>query len=167
MNRSVALRGGAVLSMLLGFVPGLLFLVIGFVGGVYVDQRFPEYVPFIGHRSESNVDLSQVQEAVRLIQADYVDGNLDSTKLSHGTVQGLVNSLGDPFTVYFDPDQYKRLQQSYQGKYTGIGVYLSFSTGYQVISGPVARSRAGGAGLRTGDGRVQGLSTYGRGSENR
>ena len=63
MNRSVALRGGAVLSMLLGFVPGLLFLVIGFVGGVYVDQRFPEYVPFIGHRSASNVDLSQVQEA--------------------------------------------------------------------------------------------------------
>src|SRR5207253_7294413 len=137
MNRSVALRGGAVLSMLLGFVPGLLFLVIGFVGGVYVDQRFPEYVPFIGHRSESNVDLSQVQEAVRLIQADYVDGNLDSTKLSHGTVQGLVNSLGDPFTVYFDPEQYKRLQQSYQGTYTGIGIYLSFRIGNTVISGIV------------------------------
>src|SRR5205807_3299082 len=151
MNRSVALRGGAVLSMLLGFVPGLLFLVIGFVGGVYVDQRFPEYVPFIGHRSESNVDLSQVQEAVRLIQADYVDGNLDSTKLSHGTVQGLVNSLGDPFTVYFDPDQYKRLQQSYQGKYTGIGIYLSFSTGYPVISGTVPGSPAAFAGLKAGD----------------
>jgi carboxyl-terminal processing protease len=151
MNRSVALRGGAVLSMLLGFVPGLLFLVIGFVGGVYVDQRFPEYVPFIGHRSESNVDLSQVQEAVRLIQADYVDGNLDSTKLSHGTVQGLVNSLGDPFTVYFDPEQYKRLQQSYQGKYTGIGIYLSFGTGYPVISGTVPGSPAAFAGLKAGD----------------
>src|SRR5437879_2725337 len=151
MNRSVALRGGAVLSMLLGFVPGLLFLVIGFVGGVYVDQRFLEYVPFIGHRSESNVDLSQVQEAVRLIQADYVDGNLDSTKLSHGTVQGLVNSLGDPFTVYFDPEQYKRLQQSYQGKYTGIGIYLSFSTGYPVISGTVPGSPAAFAGLKAGD----------------
>src|SRR5205814_10222590 len=119
MNRSVALRGGAVLSMLLGFVPGLLFLVIGFVGGVYVDQRFPEYVPFIGHRSESNVDLSQVQEAVRLILADYVDGNLDSTKLSHGTVQGLVNSLCDPFMVYFDPEPFTRVQECYQCTCTG------------------------------------------------
>ena len=151
MNRSAALRGGAVFGLIVGLLPGLLFLVVGFAGGVYVDQRFPEYVPYVAHRSTARVDLTQVQEAARLIQADYVDGNVDGKKLSQGTVQGLVNSLGDPFTTYFDPDQYKRLQQTYQGKYTGIGIYLSFGSGYPTITGTVAGSPAAAAGLKSGD----------------
>src|SRR5438105_11594192 len=141
MNLRVALRGGAI----------VLILVIGFVAGLYVDQAYPAYVPYVGDHSASRIDLSQAQEAARLLQADDVDSNVDSRKPSHGTVQGLVNSLGDPFTVYFDPEQYKRLQQSYQGKYTGIGIYLSFSTGYPVISGTVPGSPAAFAGLKAGD----------------
>jgi carboxyl-terminal processing protease len=142
MNRRAALRGGAVLAI----------LVVTFVAGVYVDQAFPEYVPYFGHRSVGNVDLSELQQAIRLIQADYVDGNkLDTTKLSHGTVQGLITGLGDPFSAYFDPAAYKRLQQSYQGLYSGIGIYLSFTTGYPVITGTVPGSPAVAGGLQAGD----------------
>ena len=117
MNFRVALRGGAI----------VLVLVIGFLAGVWTDQAYPEWVPYVGHRTSARIDLTGVQEASRLIQADYVDSNVDTTKLSHGSVQGLVNSLGDPYSIYFDPEQYKRLQESYQGRYTGIGIYLSFS----------------------------------------
>ena len=132
MRFRVALRGGAV----------ALVLVIGFLAGVWVDQAYPEWVPYIGHRSASRVDLTEVQEAARLIQADYVDNNVDSKKLSQGSVQGLVNSLGDPYSLYFDPEQYKRLQESYQGRYTGIGIYLSFSATYPTITGTVPGSPA-------------------------
>ena len=141
MNRSVALRGGAV----------ALLVVVGFLAGVYLDQAYPEYVPYIGHRSASRIDLTEVQQAARLIQADYVDSSVDTKKLSQGTVQGLVNGLGDPFTIYFDPEQYRRLQQSYQGKYTGIGIYLSFGSAYPVITGTVPGSPAASAGLKSGD----------------
>src|ERR1700682_646555 len=101
MNRRAALRGGAVLAI----------LVVTFVAGVYTDQAFPEYVPYFGHRSVGNVDLSELNQAIRLVQADYVDGNIDTTKLSHSTVQGLITGLGDPFSAYFDPAAFKRLQQ--------------------------------------------------------
>jgi carboxyl-terminal processing protease len=141
MNRRAALRGGAI----------LVILVFTFAAGVYVDQAFPEYVPYVGHRSVSGVDLSELQQAVRLVQADYVDGSVDTTKLSHATVQGLITGLGDPFSAYFDPAQYKRLQQSYQGLYSGIGIYLSFTTSYPVITGTVPGSPAAGAGLQAGD----------------
>src|SRR6266550_7397398 len=141
MNRSVALRGGAV----------ALLVVVGFLAGVYLDQAYPEYVPYIGHRSASRIDLTEVQQAARLIQADYVDSSVDTKKLSRGTVQGLVNSLGDPFTIYFDPEQYRRLQQSYQGKYTGIGIYLSFGSAYPVITGTLPVSPAAAAGLKSVD----------------
>src|SRR5881392_158070 len=141
MNRSAALRGGAL----------ALVLVIGFLAGAYVDQAYPEFVPYLGHRSASRIDLTELQQAARLIQADYVDSSIDTKKLSHGSVQGLVNSLGDPYSIYFDADQYKKLQASYQGRYIGIGVYLSFSTGYPVITGTVPGSPAASAGLKSGD----------------
>jgi carboxyl-terminal processing protease len=141
MNRRAALRGGAV----------LFILVVGFVAGLYADQAYPDYMPYIGNRSVSRIDMAEVQEAARLIQANYVDSNVNTTKLSQGTVQGLVSGLGDPFSSYFDPAAYKRLQQSYQGQYTGIGIYLSFSAEYPVITATVPGSPAAAAGLRNGD----------------
>src|SRR5437899_871622 len=141
MNPSVALRGGAV----------ALLLVAGFVAADWVDKADPEYVPYSGHRSASRIDLSELQQAARVIQADYVDSNVDTKKLAQGSVQGLINSLGDPYSLYFDPDEYKRLQESYQGRYTGIGVYLSFSTGYPLITGTVPGSPAAMAGWKSGD----------------
>lgn len=136
-----ALRGGA----------AVLVLVVGFIAGVYVDQAFPDYVPFLAHRNVGKIDLTEAQQAARLIQADYVDTNVDTTKLSQGSAQGMVQALGDPFSAYFSPDQYRRLQESYQGRYTGIGVYLSFSTGYPLITGTLPGSPAAAAGLKAGD----------------
>src|ERR1700686_76982 len=140
MNRRAALRGGALLAI----------LIITFSAGVFVDQAFPDIVPPF-HRSVGNVDLTELQQAIRVIQADYVDSHVDTTKLSHGTVQGLISGLGDPFSAYFDPAAYKRLQQSYQGNYSGIGIYLSFTTGYPVITGTVPGSPAATAGIQAGD----------------
>jgi carboxyl-terminal processing protease len=141
MNRRAALRGGAILGV----------LIVVFVAGVYTDQAYPEYLPYFGHRSVNGVDLTELQQAVRLVQADYVDASVDTKKLSNGTVQGLISALGDPFSAYLDPDQYKKLQQSYQGRYSGIGIYLSFSASYPIITGTVPGSPAAAAGLQAGD----------------
>src|SRR6202049_141136 len=141
MKRRAALWGGAV----------LIIAIVGFVAGVYVDQAFPGYVPYVAHHAVGRVDTTELQQAIQIIQADYVDGNLDASKLSHGTVQGLISSLGDPFSAYYDPAAYKRLQDSYKGQYSGIGIYLTFGTGYPVITGTVPGSPAAAAGLQGGD----------------
>jgi carboxyl-terminal processing protease len=131
----------------------LVVALLGFVSGLYVDQAFPgsPYLPYLANHSVGRVDTTELAQAIQVIQANYVDGNLDSTKLAHGTVQGLVSSLGDPFSAYYDPAQYKRLTDSLQGQYSGVGIYLSFSAGYPVISGTVPDSPAAKAGLQAGD----------------
>ena len=129
----------------------LIVAVVAFGLGVYTDQAFPDVMPYVVHHSAGRVDTTELQQAIRVIQAEYVDGNLDATKLSHGTVQGLISSLGDPFSAYYDPAQYKRLQDVYTGHYSGIGIYLSFSSAYPTITGTVPGSPAAAAGLQAGD----------------
>jgi carboxyl-terminal processing protease len=131
----------------------LVVALIGFVSGLYVDQAFPgsPFLPYLAHHSVGRVDTTELQQAIQVIQANYVDANLDARKLSHGTVQGLVASLGDPFSAYYDPTQYKHLQDSLQGQYSGIGIYLTFRAGYPVIAGTVPDSPAAKAGLQAGD----------------
>src|SRR6202011_1016414 len=125
--------------------------VLGFGLGILTDQAFPDVVPYFAHHTTGRVDTTELQQAIRVIQADYVDANVDSTKLSHGTVQGLISALGDPFSAYYDPAAYKRLQEVYTGRYSGIGIYLTFSASYPVITGTVPGSPAAAAGLQAGD----------------
>jgi len=142
MKQRDALWGAAVL---------IIIALLGFGAGVYVDQAFPDYVPYFARHSTGKVNTAPLQEAIRLIEAQYVDGSLDPAKLSQGSVQGLIAALNDPYSAYYDPDQYKRLQDSYAGRYSGIGVYLKFGTGYPEITGTVPGSPAALQGLRVGD----------------
>src|SRR5713226_9171857 len=87
-------------------VVAVVSIGVGFGLGVYTDRAFPDVLPYFPHHSTGEVDTTELQQAIRVIEADYVDGNVDSNKLSHGTVQGLIASLNDPFSTYYDPDQY-------------------------------------------------------------
>jgi carboxyl-terminal processing protease len=131
----------------------LIIALLGFVSGLYVDQAFPgsPFLPYLARHSVGRVDTTELQQAIQVIQAHYVDKNLDATKLSHGTVQGLIAALGDPFSAYFDPAAYKKLQDSLQGQYSGVGIYLTFSAGYPVITGTLPDSPASKAGLQADD----------------
>ncbi len=129
----------------------LVVALIAFAGGVYVEQAYPDWIPYVAHHQVGRVNTTELDEAIRLLQADYVDPNLDPTKLSQGTVSGLIASLGDPYSAYYNPDQYKKLQDAYQGRYSGIGIYLSFGSSYPTITGTVPGSPAAAAGLQGGD----------------
>jgi carboxyl-terminal processing protease len=140
-----------VVAYLLHAVAYIAVFAVGLTAGVYADQAYPDWIPYLAKHQTGRVDTTELNEAIRLIQADYVNPNLDPTKLSHGTVSGLVSSLGDPFSAYYDPGQYQKLQDSYAGRYSGIGIYLSFGSGYPTITGTVPGSPAASAGLLAGD----------------
>jgi carboxyl-terminal processing protease len=131
----------------------LVVALLAFVSGLYVDQAFSgsPFLPYLAPHSIGRIDTTELQQAIQVIQANYVDRNLDATKLSHGTVQGLIAALNDPFSAYYDPAAFKKMQDSLQGQYSGVGIYLTFGTGYPVIAGTVPDSPAAKAGLLSGD----------------
>ena len=79
----------------------LVVAVLAFVSGLYVDQAFSgsPFSPYLARNSVGNVDTTELRQAIQVIQANYVDRNLDATKLSHGTVQGLIAALKEQTDV--------------------------------------------------------------------
>ena len=70
-----------------------------------------------------------------------------------GIYKGLFESLGDVYSCYYTPEEYKSLAEQTQGVYYGIGAYVSqdVETGNCAISGVIRNSPAEAAGLMEGD----------------
>lgn len=148
----------------------VLLLALTFTAGVWVDQSFPEQVPLLtaGAGNRQALDQAAMDEALRVIQAHYYDRRLDYGKLSRGSIRGLVQSLGDPYTEYLDSDQVKSQRDFYAGRHTGmIGIYVNYRDDYPVITGVLPNSPALMAGLQTDDVilKINGADTRGLKSE--
>lgn len=53
----------------------------------------------------------------------YEEYNLDDIRTS--MIKGIVSGLGDPYSVYYTPEEYQSLQESTSGNYYGIGAGLT------------------------------------------
>ena len=56
---------------------------------------------------------------------DYYLNEIDNNKLKDGMYKGMVDSLGDQYTVYYNAEEYKQFTTSSSGTYCGIGVVVS------------------------------------------
>ncbi len=129
----------------------LCVLVVAFGAGVWADQRFPQFMPAFG-QNRTLLDQTTQLQALRVIQAHYWTSDLDATQLSDGSIAGMVQGLGDPFTRYLTPAQYQAQQESSEGRHpASIGVSLVFEGEQTVVSGVLPASPAQHAGIQAGD----------------
>jgi len=70
---------------------------------------------------------------------------------TYNAIRGLVESLGDPHTVFADPEHTRLLSEDLSGSFEGIGTYVEMRDGQLVIVSPLPGSPAERAGLRPGD----------------
>src|SRR4051812_29125024 len=60
--------------------------------------------------TSTNTELPEskfFEDIMELLKRKYVDPISDDTKLADGAVRGMVASLGDPNSLYMDPDQFR------------------------------------------------------------
>jgi carboxyl-terminal processing protease len=103
-----------------------------------------------GSRATHPVAIASVVDEVReALSARYYRPVPDSV-LRLGSVDEMISALGDPYTVYLAPADYRLLRQQTASRYTGIGVsVLPEQRGLVVVSlrpGPAQR-----AGIHAGD----------------
>lgn len=92
--------------------------------------------------------LDEIRE--RLLR-DYYQP-LDEDSLLLGAIHGMTESIGDPYTFYYTPEEMKRSDEDNAGLYHGIGVLVQASQdGYIQVLRVYPDTPAEAAGLRVGD----------------
>lgn len=141
--------------IILMLIAGLLGYSLG-VTKIAIDWR--NYQPSIQVEnrqpppSVSKMDFSPVWTVLDKINQNYYDKNaLDSQEFLNGAIEGMVNSLEDPYTVYLPPAKNTDFKQGLAGKFEGIGAELGMKGKQIIVVAPLDGSPAKKAGLRPGD----------------
>ncbi|WDU83544.1 S41 family peptidase [Caloramator sp. Dgby_cultured_2] len=76
---------------------------------------------------------------------------IDENKLIEGAINGMVDSIGDPYTVYLDKQQFEDLLTQTRGSYGGVGIVVGEKEGKLTVIAPIEDSPAEKAGIKAGD----------------
>jgi carboxyl-terminal processing protease len=79
------------------------------------------------------------------------DGKIDYQTMVNGAVTGMVNSLGDPYTVFMTAEQAKSFDQELQGTISGIGAEVGLKDNRVIVVSPIDGSPAQKAGIKAQD----------------
>lgn len=97
------------------------------------------------------VDFSLFWQVWGVIEDKYTNGPLDYEEMVYGAIRGMVDSLGDPYTVFMPPDEAEEFAQEMEGRFEGIGAEIGIRDDMLTIIAPLADSPAERAGLQAQD----------------
>jgi len=108
----------------------------------------------LGHTdfSSSPEGLDTIGQAWDIIFTEYIDrSKLASSNLSHAAIEGMVESIDDPYTSFLEAEYYEIGMSSLEGEFDGIGAYVTIQDEKLMIIAPIADSPADKAGIKAGD----------------
>lgn len=147
-----------VISMLAG---GVLTLLIPNVKNAWESSLFQE----AGEKSsvadsldsaleQSGMTEQQLQKIVttfNLILSKYYQ-KVESEELIDGAIEGMVQSLGDPYSTYMDAEQAATFNDTvFQSQFTGVGAEVTMEDGKVTVVAPIKGSPAEQAGVQPKD----------------
>lgn len=102
--------------------------------------------------SNQTVDWQLFWNVYDTVQQNFYDkSKIDGQKMLYGAIQGMVSSLGDPYTAFLNPDQNKAVTDQLSGTYQGVGIQLGYKDNKLVVMAPLDGSPAKAAGVKAGD----------------
>lgn len=104
----------------------------------------------------TNVDFAPFWKAWNLINEKYVPASTTAKTVNDqdkvwGAIQGLTNSLGDPYTVFFPPVASALFESDIRGNFEGVGMEVVAKDGAITVIAPLKNSPASRAGIMAGD----------------
>jgi carboxyl-terminal processing protease len=137
----------------------LTFFVGYFFGITKINMDWQNYKPVLNVASKEpppgvvNVDFNPFWTVWQSLETNYYDkSKLDQQKMLNGAISGMVQALGDPFTIYLPPVQNNNFKEALAGGgFSGIGAELSTKDSNIIVIAPLDGSPAEKAGVKAGD----------------
>lgn len=130
-----------------------VMLVIGVVVGTNWNNWFGGFAPYLGLESNvsSGVNWSALDEVYNKLATSY-NGEINESDVIEGAKKGLVESLGDVYTVYMDSEESSDFYNDLHGNVgSGIGVEMGLRDGYVRVLRTLPDNPARKAGVLAGD----------------
>lgn len=130
-------------------------LVVVAVGAAFTIGRYSSLID--GSSTTGNTiitkDVVKKAESIQKVIEQYYLEEEEIAQVQEGVYKGMLEALGDPYSVYYSKEEYEAFQESYSGEYCGIGATLiqDGDTGIITIVKPFEGSPAKEAGMQTDD----------------
>lgn len=98
-----------------------------------------------------DLDFRSYWDIWNLVKEAYVEQPVSEVDMFYGSLAGMVQALGDPYSVYYDPEQADEFNQELDGTFSGIGAEIDKKDDKIVVVAPLSGSPAEEAGLLSGD----------------
>ncbi|MBP2631364.1 MAG: carboxyl-terminal protease [Firmicutes bacterium] len=95
-------------------------------------------------------DTVRFLHALRFVDSQFVN-EVDDNKLITGAISGMMASLGDPHSVYLDPQMYKELMSHTEGSFGGVGIVMGVKDKVLTVVAPIEGTPSSIAGIKSGD----------------
>lgn len=95
-------------------------------------------------------NVGTLARVISLIEQNYLE-SVNTEQLVEGAVAGIVEALGDPYSVYMPPKMFKELQEKMQGSFGGVGIIVGMKGKHIVVIEPIEDTPAAKAGIKAGD----------------
>lgn len=115
-----------------------------------VSLKNPSVAASAQSSDETIPGLEKFIKAYELISEKYVHP-VDKNRLLEGAIQGMMSSLGDPYSVYMDKETVRQFTESLDSSFEGIGAEIGMNNGKITIISPFKNSPAEKAGLKPND----------------
>ncbi|HEY8420637.1 MAG TPA: S41 family peptidase [Thermoclostridium sp.] len=138
------------LLALICFFVAITFFAAGFFTNNLIDALNPKYeILFSQNVSRENIiNFNRVKSI--LLNSYYQE--IDENVLLEGAIKGMVEAVGDPYTVYYTPDMMESFMEKQSGSYVGIGVTVFMDDdGLATVADIFDDSPAKDSGIRSGD----------------
>jgi carboxyl-terminal processing protease len=90
-------------------------------------------------------------EAWNLVDDHFYGDSSDETARTYGAIQGSVQALGDPYTLFMEPQQRDREEEQLRGCFGGIGAFVERTPDGRILLTPMEGRPAQEAGILAGD----------------
>jgi carboxyl-terminal processing protease len=139
-----------VLLVIVAVFAGILIGAKSHIVSGALDATAGLYVP--ADLAAEHIDMKQFWDVWRELEARHPDGETVTaeTKL-WGAIQGLTDSLGDPYTTFLPPKENESLAIDLAGKFSGVGMEVGMKDGALTVVAPLKDSPAERAGILSGD----------------